>query len=71
MRSRANLCMVPMQDYLELDNEKGRMNVPAVADGNWVWRVSSRYATAALKARVLDMAVRTGRNTGNTAKTNK
>ncbi len=62
MRSRANLCMVPMQDYLELDNAAGRMNTPAVAEGNWAWRVSPRYATAALKAKVLDMATRTGRN---------
>lgn len=68
MRSRANLCMVPLQDYLELDNARGRMNIPAVADGNWAWRVSPRYATAALKARVLDMAVRTGRNTKLTTK---
>lgn len=64
MRSRANLCMVPLQDYLELDNEKGRMNTPAIAEGNWAWRVSPRYATAALKARVLDMALRTGRSAG-------
>jgi len=68
MRSRANLCMVPLQDYLELDNERGRMNIPAVAEGNWAWRVSSRYATEALKSKVLDMAVRTGRSTADIKK---
>jgi 4-alpha-glucanotransferase len=61
MRSRANLAIVPLQDYLVLTNEQGRMNTPSVADGNWGWRVSPRYATKSLVAKVTDMAVRTGR----------
>ena len=61
MRSRANLVVIAIQDYLELTNEEGRMNVPAVADGNWSWRVSPRYATAKLKARITDMTVSTNR----------
>ena len=62
MRSRANLVVIAIQDYLELTNEEGRMNVPAVADGNWSWRVSPRYATAKLKAKITDMTVRTKRS---------
>ena len=61
MRSRANLCVIPMQDYLELDGAEGRMNTPSRADGNWQWRLSPRYATKALTERILDMARRTKR----------
>lgn len=52
MGSRANLAMVPMQDYLELDNESGRMNVPSTAQGNWSWRLKTDYATPALQRRI-------------------
>lgn len=52
MGSRANLAMVPMQDYLELDDESGRMNVPSTAQGNWSWRLKTDYATPALKRRI-------------------
>ncbi len=55
MRSRANLAVVPLQDYLELTNDKGRMNIPSVADGNWTWRVNPRYATEKLKAKILQV----------------
>lgn len=61
MMSPANLAMVPIQDYLELPNSEGRINTPAVAEGNWTFRVKPTYATKKLKARVLDMAQRTNR----------
>ena len=60
--SIANLAMVPMQDYLNLSNEKGRMNIPATAAGNWAWRLSPRYDTAKLRERMLSLAERTKRN---------
>ena len=63
MRSRANLAIVPMQDYLELTNEEGRMNVPAVAAGNWTWRISPRYATAKRIERIAALAKSTKRST--------
>jgi 4-alpha-glucanotransferase len=52
MSSRANLAMVPMQDYLELTNEQGRMNIPSVAQGNWSWRLDADYATAELIQKI-------------------
>lgn len=61
-RSRANLAMVPMQDYLLLSNEAGRMNVPATAEGNWSWRVSPRYNTTKLRGKIFDITERTNRN---------
>ena len=52
MSSRANLTMVPMQDYLELTNEQGRMNIPSVAQGNWSWRLADGYDTEALIEKI-------------------
>ena len=63
MSSRANLAVIPMQDYLELTNEEGRMNTPAVAEGNWNWRLSKRYRTPSLTKKIKDMTVRNGRAT--------
>lgn len=51
--SKANLAMVPLQDYLLLTNEKGRMNEPGTASGNWSWRVSPRYDTPRLRQAIL------------------
>ena len=52
LSSRANLAVIPMQDYLELTNEKGRMNTPSVAEGNWTWRLSPRYNTKKLRTKI-------------------
>lgn len=60
-RSKANLAMVPMQDYLLLTNEQGRINTPATAAGNWNWRIRPRYDTPALRQKILRMAVKTNR----------
>ena len=61
MDSPANLTVVPMQDYLELTNEQGRMNTPAVAEGNWTWRISPRYRTDKLIEKIKNMTTRTKR----------
>ncbi len=53
LNSKANLAVIPMQDWLELGDE-ARMNRPAIASGNWTWRVSPRYATKALKDKILN-----------------
>ena len=42
-KSIANLAVVSLQDWLLLTNEKGRMNTPSVAQGNWVWRAPKTY----------------------------
>lgn len=61
-RSKANLAMVPLQDYLLLNNAKGRMNEPGTASGNWNWRVSPRYDTPRLREKILNITQRTKRN---------
>jgi len=61
MNSIANLAMVPMQDYLELSNAEGRMNIPATSEGNWGWRLRPRYDTPKLREKMLTLVTRTGR----------
>ena len=63
MRSPANLAVVPMQDYLELTNDEGRMNTPSIASGNWTYRLSPRYRTKALTERIKNMNIKTKRAT--------
>ncbi|MBR6680931.1 MAG: 4-alpha-glucanotransferase [Clostridia bacterium] len=63
MSSCANLAVVPIQDYLELTNEQGRMNTPSVAQGNWNYRLSPRYRTETLTKKITDLTVRTKRAT--------
>jgi 4-alpha-glucanotransferase len=38
LQSRAQLAVVPMQDYLALDAAH-RMNRPGIAEGNWLWQL--------------------------------
>ena len=61
LSSKANLAVVPIQDYLELTNDKGRMNTPSVASGNWTYRLSPRYRTKALTEKVKSLNLRTKR----------
>lgn len=52
LASRANLVIVPMQDFLELGSE-ARMNTPSTAYGNWQWRMTEDQLTNALCDRIL------------------
>ncbi len=38
MRSVSKVCIIPMQDWLMLDDES-RMNTPSTLEGNWQWRM--------------------------------
>ncbi len=51
-KSIANLAVIPLQDWLLLTNEQGRMNTPSVAQGNWVWRAPANYDSPSLIARI-------------------
>ena len=58
--SNANLAIIPLQDYMEL-GEESRINMPSTAQGNWTWRVSGRYATSALKTKILQLTAKANR----------
>lgn len=54
--SVANLCIIPMQDWLQLDSS-ARMNTPSTLGGNWQWRVYEQEWTQELAANMKNMAV--------------
>lgn len=60
MMSVCNRAIIPMQDILNLD-ETCRMNTPAVAFGNWEWRLSPDRLTSELSRKLLKMAQVYGR----------
>ena len=52
MRSKARLCVIPMQDWLGLD-DKSRINVPSTVGKNWRWRLTENQLTEKLKNEIL------------------
>ena len=49
--SPARLAIVPMQDWLGLD-EKARMNFPSTTRGNWLWRAEKKDLTDKLSKQI-------------------
>lgn len=64
MRSVAELCIIPMQDYLGLDNT-ARMNQPSTLGKNWKWRLKEGQFTEELQEEMKTLAIRYGRNNWN------
>ena len=60
MRSSAKLWVIPMQDYMGLDNSC-RMNQPSTVGKNWKWRIRRRELTAKLQKEIHGIALRYGR----------
>lgn len=59
--SVANYCIIPLQDYLYLDNS-ARMNTPSTTGGNWQWRTSMECLTDALAEDISKMTSLYGRH---------
>ncbi|MBQ7923212.1 MAG: 4-alpha-glucanotransferase [Clostridia bacterium] len=51
MRSAARLCVIPMQDWLRLD-DRSRMNTPSTVGKNWQWRMQETDLTPQLCKRI-------------------
>lgn len=49
--SVANLCIIPLQDYLVLDNS-ARINFPSSMGKNWRWRMSAEDMSSELAGRI-------------------
>ena len=61
MSSISWLCIVQMQDYLELDG-KARMNYPGtLTPNNWSWRAWKGFDSTELAQRIRQMTLRYGR----------
>ena len=60
MMSRAGMCIIPIQDYMGLDNSC-RMNQPSTVGKNWRWRLEPGQVTEELGEELCAMAKRYGR----------
>ena len=61
MGSISKLCVIQMQDYLELDGS-ARMNFPGTLSGNnWTWRAKNGFITKSLTERIYTLTQRYGR----------
>lgn len=58
--SVADYCIIPIQDYLCLDNG-ARMNTPSTVGTNWKWRVSDKQLSNKLAEKIKEYAVVYGR----------
>lgn len=60
MGSISQLCVIPMQDFLELDGE-ARMNFPGTMGNNWVWRGVEGCFSTPLAEKIYKMTALYGR----------
>ncbi len=58
--STADLCVIPLQDYLGLDNS-ARINHPSTFGANWKWRVQTEQLSDALSERIRGLTETYGR----------
>ena len=58
--SVADLCVIPIQDYLCLGNE-ARMNTPSTLGDNWKWRLAKGQVTEKLLERIRSLTALYGR----------
>lgn len=58
--SVAELCVIPLQDYLGLGSE-ARINTPSTLGGNWCWRMKPGAFTDEIAAKCLKMTQLYGR----------
>nr|WKN36193.1 4-alpha-glucanotransferase [Tunicatimonas sp. TK19036] len=54
MRSVCRLCVIPMQDFLNL-GEEAIMNRPSTGTDNWLWRMAPKSTTPALARNIHKM----------------
>lgn len=59
--SVADICLIPVQDILELDSS-ARMNIPSRPAGNWSWRLAEGALTPALAQKLAALAEVTDRD---------
>ena len=52
--SVADLCIIPLQDYLRLDN-RARINTPSTLGMNWRWRLLERQVDTSLARRIFTL----------------
>lgn len=56
MMSVADICIVPMADFMGLD-ETARINIPGTVSGNWVWRIDGGCINSWLAGIIRDTSI--------------
>ena len=51
----ADLCVIPLTDYLVLGDE-ARINTPGAAENNWQWRLKPDFLSDALSSSIRMLA---------------
>lgn len=59
-RSPADLCIVPIQDYL-VKGREARLNMPGTSQGNWQWRMIPDFLSDDLALSIKSLAATYGR----------
>ena len=67
MRSVADTCIIPIQDYLGYDN-RARINTPSTLGSNWQWRLKEGEITPELLAEIKEYTRIYGRLAGQEEK---
>lgn len=70
MSSNARICIIPMQDYLEL-GAQARMNFPGTTGGNWCWRMKQDALTKTLSEKIRKISDLYGRANNPQERLNK
>ena len=60
LRSVADTCIIPIQDYLGLDDQ-ARMNIPGTVGCNWMWRLKPGQLTEGLAEKIRKLTALYGR----------
>ncbi len=60
MRSRASVCIIPIQDWLGL-KDNARINTPSTLGNNWTWRVKENQLNDILAEKIYNMTKIFGR----------
>jgi len=60
MHSVADLCIIPLQDYLCKGNE-ARINTPGTSQGNWTWRIPPKFLSHELAEAIHEITATYGR----------
>ena len=60
MGSPADLCVIPLQDFLCLGNE-GRINTPSTLGENWMWRLSPGLVNEEVAEKIREVTALYGR----------
>ncbi|MBQ7563585.1 MAG: 4-alpha-glucanotransferase [Lachnospiraceae bacterium] len=59
-RSVADLCIVPLQDYL-CKGKEARINSPGTSEGNWQWRLRPNFLSSDLERSIRELSELYGR----------